>query len=64
MSDTYAPGYTAAQYVKGIGGSHSGISALIDGVAAFVPVDPANADYANIVALVEAGTLTIVSPPA
>ena len=35
------------------------IKATIDGVEMFVPVDPANTHYAEIMELVEAGELTI-----
>lgn len=31
----------------------------INGITSFVPLDPANTDYAAIMALVEAGELTI-----
>ena len=51
--------YTNAQYVVGLSGSVSGIRCDINGVTSFVPIDPANSDYANIMALVAAGKLTI-----
>lgn len=37
----------------------SSIKATINGVERFVPLDPANTDYAEIMELVEAGELTI-----
>jgi hypothetical protein len=38
---------------------HVGINVDINGVQSWVPVDPANTDYQNIMALVAAGELTI-----
>jgi len=35
------------------------IKATINGMTAFIPVDPDNADYAEIMRQVDAGTLTI-----
>ena len=35
------------------------IHAIVDGKETFVPLDPANSDYAEIMELVEAGELTI-----
>ena len=40
-------------------GSKDIIFAVIDGVESWVPTDPANTDYAEILRQVEAGTLTI-----
>ena len=40
-------------------GTLSGIKATIDGIEMFVPTDPANRHYAEILRQVEAGTLTI-----
>lgn len=40
-------------------GSPVGIRVDINGVTSSVPLDPANADYQNIMALVDAGELTI-----
>lgn len=49
-----------AQYVKdSLSENVVGISLDINGVPSFVPLDPANSDYANIMALVEAGELVI-----
>ena len=56
---------TNAQYCSGIdfeGNSTStavSIIATIDGQELFVPLDPANRHYAEILRQVEAGTLTI-----
>ena len=51
---------TSAQYVADlISGSNSSIKATIDGQELFVPLDPANRHYAEIMRQVEAGTLTI-----
>lgn len=52
-------GYSNAQYVTGYGGSITSIRCDINGVMSFVPIDPANTDYANIMALVAEGKLTI-----
>jgi len=40
-------------------GTLAGIRVDINGVTSSVPIDPANTDYANIMALVAAGELTI-----
>jgi len=40
-------------------GSKNVIVATIDGVESWVPTDPANTDYAEILKQVEAGQLTI-----
>jgi len=45
--------YANAQYV------FESIRVDINGVTSFVPLDPANTDYANIMALVAAGELVI-----
>ena len=50
--------YTNAQYLSS-NGINTSISCLINGELWFIPLDPANTDYANIMALVEAGELTI-----
>jgi len=51
---------TAANYtVDSISGTNSGIKATIDGQELFVPLDPANRHYAEILRQVEAGVLTI-----
>lgn len=51
--------YNNAQYIKDFSGNISNIRVDINGVTSFVPLDPANTDYANIMKLVEAGKLTI-----
>ena len=53
---------TSAQYViaHAMGDTENSlIKATIDGVEMFVPLDPANRHYAEIMRQVEAGTLTI-----
>jgi len=51
---------TAVQYVTNPeGGSSVTIRATIDGQELFVPLDPANRHYAEIMRQVEAGTLVI-----
>ena len=50
---------TSAQYTVNIEGNNSGIQATIDGIEMFVPLDPANRHYDEIMRQVEAGTLTI-----
>ena len=49
---------TAAQYVAE-NGSNISVRATIDGTEMFVPLDPANRHYAEIMRQVEAGELTI-----
>jgi hypothetical protein len=49
---------TSAQYVA-FEGNNTSIRATIDGQEMFVPLDPANRHYAEIMRQVEAGTLTI-----
>lgn len=52
--------YTNARYVKNsITGEVNMIRVDINGITSFVPLDPANTDYQNIMALVEAGELVI-----
>ena len=51
--------YTNAQYVNDRDGTQVGIRCDINGVTSFVPLDPANTDYANIMQLVAEGKLTI-----
>jgi len=50
--------YTNAQYIA-FNGVNTTIRCDINGVTSFVPIDPANVDYANIMALVENNKLTI-----
>ena len=53
--------YTNAQYVNGLGGAplNVGINVQINGVKSYVPCDPANTDYANMMVLVAEGKLVI-----
>ena len=52
--------YSNAQYYKEPTTNEVvGIRVDINGVTSFVPLDPANTDYANMMALVAAGELTI-----
>jgi hypothetical protein len=51
--------YANAQYIKNIAGEIGCISIEINGALSFVPLDPANTDYANIMQLVAEGKLTI-----
>jgi len=48
---------TSAQYI--VDEDYNSIQATIDGQEVFVPLDPANRHYAEILKQVEAGTLTI-----
>mgnify|MGYP003141588662 FL=1 len=50
---------TSAQYDKQINGSDKIIIAEIDGQKMFVPINPDNRHYAEILKQVKAGTLTI-----
>jgi len=51
---------TSAQYLTDpMSGNNTSIRATIDGQELFVPLDPANRHYAEIMRQVEAGTLTI-----
>ena len=49
---------TSAQY-RSLEGTNDSIRAIIDGTEMFVPLDPANRHYAEILRQVAAGTLTI-----
>jgi hypothetical protein len=51
--------YTNAQYINDRSGNTIGVQCGISGVTSFVPLDPANTDYAAIMSLVAAGELTI-----
>ena len=51
--------YTNAKYYTDMSNNNIGISVEINGVQSAVPLDPANTDYARIMALVAAGELTI-----
>jgi hypothetical protein len=50
--------YSNAQYVS-FNSNIVSIRCDINGVTSFVPIDPANVDYSNIVQLVADGKLTI-----
>ena len=51
---------TAAQYVTDMDGNKDHIKATIDGQEyVYIPLDPDNRHYAEILKQVEAGTLTI-----
>ena len=51
---------TSAQYIQSESDdSPSNIKAIIDGKEMFVPIEPANRHYAEIMRQVEAGELTI-----
>ncbi len=50
--------YSNAQWVDYMG-QHQSIRVDINGVTSFVPLDPANTDYENIMALVAEGKLVI-----
>ena len=52
---------TLAQYIQSElnVGTNAGIKATIDGQQMFVPLDPANRHYAEIIRQSETGTLTI-----
>ena len=49
---------TLAQYLE-FEGNNSVVEATIDGTKMYVPMDPANRHYAEIMRQVEAGELTI-----
>ena len=51
--------YSNAQYYNTLIASPAGIRCDINGVTSFVPIDPANTDYANIMQLVAEGKLNI-----
>jgi hypothetical protein len=50
---------TSAQYMVDMEGTNTIIRATIDGQELFVPLDPANRHYAEIMRQVDAGELTI-----
>lgn len=51
--------YTNAQYYNSRTGELVGIRCEINGLTSYVPIDPQNTDYRNMMALVAAGELTI-----
>jgi len=50
---------TSVQYMANDNNENTTLRATIDGVEMFVPLDPANRHYAEILRQVEAGELTI-----
>ena len=50
---------TSAKYQEDLDGQNVGIIVVVNGVTMFVPLDPANTDYDEIMRQVAAGTLTI-----
>lgn len=50
--------YSSAQWID-VGGQHVSIRVDISGVTSYVPLDPANTDYQNIMQLVAQGKLVI-----
>lgn len=56
--------YENAQYYKDTISDDVVVSIRVDinGITSFVPLDPANTDYQNVMALVEAGELVIADP--
>ena len=50
---------TSALYIADEDGNNDNIKATMDGVVFYVPLDPANRHYAEIMRQVEAGELTI-----
>lgn len=51
--------YTNPQYYTDMSRNPIGIRVDINGVTSFVPLDPANTDYENIMKLVDEGQLVI-----
>jgi hypothetical protein len=51
--------YSNAQYYKDLSGAILKIKCDINGVTSYVPIDPANTDYQNIMKLVAEGKLVI-----
>jgi len=50
--------FSLAKYIA-TDGSNTSIEVVVDGTTMYVPLDPANRHYAEIMRQVEAGTLTI-----
>lgn len=50
--------FTSAKY-QAYEGVNESVKVVVDGTTMFVPLDPANRHYAEILRQVEAGTLTI-----
>jgi len=52
---------TSAQYIQSeLDNNPTSVKAVIEGSTVFVPLDPSNRHYAEILRQVEAGTLTIL----
>lgn len=51
--------YSNAIYMNDLTGNTVGLRVEINGITSFVPLDPSNSDYKNIMQLVENGELTI-----
>ena len=52
--------YTELKYIKVFESEENGsIKGKINGLEAFIPLDPANTDYAEIMKQVDAGEITI-----
>lgn len=51
--------YSNAQYINGLDGNPSCIRVDISGVTSFVPLDPENTDYANLMELQKEGKIII-----
>ena len=49
----------SAVYLVDLEGTNTGIKATIDGTTLYIPLEPANRHYAEILRQVEAGDLTI-----
>jgi len=50
---------TSAQYSTSVDGQVNSVKIVIDSKTLFVPIDPANRHYAEILRQVDEGTLTI-----
>tara|TARA_R100001015_G_C4475719_1_gene57868 strand:+ start:392 stop:565 length:174 start_codon:yes stop_codon:yes gene_type:complete len=50
---------TSAKYVQSLSKTNINVKATIDGKEMFVPIDENNRHYAEILKLINAGTLTI-----
>jgi len=50
---------TSAKYTSNDGVESLSIKLVADGITMYVPLDPANTEYAEILRQVDAGTLTI-----
>ena len=50
---------TTAQYITNTNGNNDNIKVTIDGQSLYVPIDPANRHYAELLKQVKEGTLTI-----